>query len=422
MENSRSFLFHRTRHETKAIISHIHEGKRLAAEYSTQIETEAPKVSYLTTDHLGSPRIATDASGGVISRKDFTAFGEEVVTAQRTSGDEGNGYDPPNVRQDYTGYQKDLESGLEFAQARYYNTRHGRFTSVDPLAASQNTDDPQTFNRYTYVMNKPTSLVDPSGAIGIPPGCSAGFSFSDCGGGSGFWGGSFGNATGVFNRRYGGLSKNIARGMMRRHSIDRNNYDPELGHFLGDVIVQSTIGGKTRGAILTNPTLEQVEDQLRVFSKLYVESIKAKRRAELERLLPNTEVGKKMVNRRAVKGTGGFTFEVTDKAGFKAILTGGAFRTGIISPYHLKDAQCGSCKDYRSDEGAIPGISGSMQITYNEEKGIGFVDVDRFSPFQDVRGFFGHVFLEVMRSDKGGPYPQVVYDLATLQNTYDRTR
>lgn len=59
----------------------------LAAEYSTQIETTSPKVSYLTTDHLGSPRIVTNAAGGVISRKDFTAFGEEVFTAQRVSGE-----------------------------------------------------------------------------------------------------------------------------------------------------------------------------------------------------------------------------------------------------------------------------------------------------------------------------------------------
>ncbi|MBK8147629.1 MAG: hypothetical protein IPK58_05300 [Acidobacteria bacterium] len=52
------------------------------------------------------------------------------------------------MRQDYTGYQKDNESGLEYAQARYYNTAHGRFTSVDPLTASATIRDPQSFNRY----------------------------------------------------------------------------------------------------------------------------------------------------------------------------------------------------------------------------------------------------------------------------------
>lgn len=43
---------------------------------------------------------------------------------------------PTNVRQDFTGYDLDEESDLEYAQARYYNSGHGRFTSVDPLTAS----------------------------------------------------------------------------------------------------------------------------------------------------------------------------------------------------------------------------------------------------------------------------------------------
>ncbi len=34
---------------------------------------------------------------------------------------------PRRLPQDYTGYQKDDESGLEYAQARYYNSGHGRF-------------------------------------------------------------------------------------------------------------------------------------------------------------------------------------------------------------------------------------------------------------------------------------------------------
>jgi RHS repeat-associated protein len=136
----------------------------LAEEYSTTVvPVEQAKVSYLTTDHLGSPRVITDQNGAVISRKDFTAFGEEVTSSQRVGGTNGNGYDPPNVRQDYTGYQKDNESGLEFAQARYYNTGHGRFTSVDPLTASATIRNPQTFNRYSYVLNSPYEFVDPLG-------------------------------------------------------------------------------------------------------------------------------------------------------------------------------------------------------------------------------------------------------------------
>lgn len=52
-------------------------GGALAAEYSTQAPT-APTTAYLTTDHLGSPRAITDASGQVTSRRDFMPFGEEI--------------------------------------------------------------------------------------------------------------------------------------------------------------------------------------------------------------------------------------------------------------------------------------------------------------------------------------------------------
>ncbi|MBK8150803.1 MAG: hypothetical protein IPK58_22030 [Acidobacteria bacterium] len=58
---------------------------------------------------------------------------------------------------------KDIETGLDFAEARMYENRHGRFTAVDPLLASGKSANPQTFNRYTYVMNSPLVNTDPTG-------------------------------------------------------------------------------------------------------------------------------------------------------------------------------------------------------------------------------------------------------------------
>jgi hypothetical protein len=52
---------------------------KLAAEYSTIVETQNPKVSYLTADHLGSPRINTDQNGAVTARHDNQPFGEEIL-------------------------------------------------------------------------------------------------------------------------------------------------------------------------------------------------------------------------------------------------------------------------------------------------------------------------------------------------------
>lgn len=48
--------------------------------------------------------------------------------------------------------------------ARYYASRTGRFTSIDPvITLEQNLVDPQRWNRYAYVRNNPTRYVDPDG-------------------------------------------------------------------------------------------------------------------------------------------------------------------------------------------------------------------------------------------------------------------
>jgi RHS repeat-associated protein len=62
-----------------------------------------------------------------------------------------------------TGYERDTESSLDFAEARYYNFNHGRFTSPDPALISARTINPQTLNRYVYVLNNPLLYVDPFG-------------------------------------------------------------------------------------------------------------------------------------------------------------------------------------------------------------------------------------------------------------------
>ncbi|QQS33234.1 MAG: RHS repeat-associated core domain-containing protein [Acidobacteriota bacterium] len=134
---------------------------KLVAEYSTQVESvENAKVAYLTNDHLGSPRINTDRDGNVTSRRDFHPFGEEIHTAQRTTA---LAYDADTVRKQFTGYERDTETDLDFAQARMHSYNLGRFSSPDPLMASAVVSDPQTWNRYSYAFNNPLKLNDPTG-------------------------------------------------------------------------------------------------------------------------------------------------------------------------------------------------------------------------------------------------------------------
>lgn len=127
-------------------------------------------VQWLVADHLGTPRMVVDQTGSLsgVKRHDYLPFGEELfagtgqrTTAQGYSGDDG-------VRQKFTGYERDNETKLDFAQARYYAPAYGRFTSPDSFAGSAL--NPQTLNRFAYVHNNPMKLTDPSGHYAVSRG------------------------------------------------------------------------------------------------------------------------------------------------------------------------------------------------------------------------------------------------------------
>ena len=136
-------------------------GKEIA-EYSTIVanSTDA-KVNYLTADHLGSPRINTDQNGTVIARHDYMPFGEEIATSQRTPA---FGYADDTVRKQFTGYERDNETDLDYAKARYHNFNLGRFNSPDPARMLKaRMADPQHWNLYVYARNNPLLMVDITG-------------------------------------------------------------------------------------------------------------------------------------------------------------------------------------------------------------------------------------------------------------------
>ncbi len=143
----------------------VYSAGKLIAEYSTQLAAQ-PSTNYTTTDHLGTPRIITNELGQVKARRDFMPFGEELFnTGSARSANAEYSCNTDEVRQKFTGYQKDRETSLDFAEARMYENRHGRFTAVDPLLASGKSAIPQSFNRFTYVGNNPLFFVDKNGLI-----------------------------------------------------------------------------------------------------------------------------------------------------------------------------------------------------------------------------------------------------------------
>jgi RHS repeat-associated protein len=71
----------------------------------------------------------------------------------------------------FTGKERDAESGLDNFGARYDASSLGRFMSADPLviqslkarAFQAHLSNPQSWNKYAYVMNNPLNAIDPNG-------------------------------------------------------------------------------------------------------------------------------------------------------------------------------------------------------------------------------------------------------------------
>jgi RHS repeat-associated protein len=133
---------------------------QLIAEYNTTAPV-TPQVRYLTYDALSTPRVNSDGNGAVAARHDYMPFGEEIYNnGNRTTG---IGYGGDTVRQKFTGYQRDTESDLDYATARYFNHFYGRFYSADPSLASGREQLPESWNRYCYALSNPLRFTDPLG-------------------------------------------------------------------------------------------------------------------------------------------------------------------------------------------------------------------------------------------------------------------
>jgi RHS repeat-associated protein len=63
----------------------------------------------------------------------------------------------------FTGKERDGESNLDDFGARFNSSTMGRFMSPDPESAGADSDDPQSWNAYSYGLNNPVNVTDPDG-------------------------------------------------------------------------------------------------------------------------------------------------------------------------------------------------------------------------------------------------------------------
>lgn len=122
---------------------------------------------YLLTDRL-SVRATLDSGGNVIGRQGHLPFGEDF-------GESGT-----QEKHHFTSYERDGESGLDYAVNRSFQPLSGRFSAVDPLpdragsrevkgcqhagaTANNSVANAQSWHRYAYSLNDPINKIDPYG-------------------------------------------------------------------------------------------------------------------------------------------------------------------------------------------------------------------------------------------------------------------
>ncbi len=119
-------------------------------------------LTYLHGDHLGSASLATNASGAKITNSDTRYYPYGVTRP----GLAGTGL--PTDRR-FTGQREEASLGFYDYGARPYDPALGRFLQADTLVPEPG--NPQSLNRYAYVLGNPLYYVDPSGHRPCGPYC-----------------------------------------------------------------------------------------------------------------------------------------------------------------------------------------------------------------------------------------------------------
>ena len=108
---------------------------------------------YRHSDWLGSSRFASTPARAMYFDGAYAPFGENYAQTGTTD-------------LSFTGMNQDTVANLFDFPAREYNAIHGRWPSPDPAGlVAANTMGPQSWNRYSYVLNCPLDFLDPLGLV-----------------------------------------------------------------------------------------------------------------------------------------------------------------------------------------------------------------------------------------------------------------
>lgn len=124
---------------------------------------------YMLKDHLGSVDVVLNQDKAVVDRMSFDSYGMHRNPEDWTEV-YGLDYEKKlSVDLGFTGHRGKRDGGVVDMQARLYDPLAGRFISADPMIS--NPLSSQRLNRYSYVMNRPQNLTDPSGMTPCADAC-----------------------------------------------------------------------------------------------------------------------------------------------------------------------------------------------------------------------------------------------------------
>jgi RHS repeat-associated protein len=105
---------------------------------------------YIAGDHLGTTSVVLDASGNKVAESRHYPYGVERWSS---------GTLPTDYR--FTGQRFEVGLGIYVMGVRWYDPALGRWLSADTLVPEPG--NPQSLNRYSWVLGNPLNFVDPSG-------------------------------------------------------------------------------------------------------------------------------------------------------------------------------------------------------------------------------------------------------------------